>query len=141
MTTERVSFAALVLRHRTARLLTQEELAEKSGLSARAIQNIEAGRVLCPRRATVALLRDAFGLAGPEWTALDLAAREGRAQAAGPRIRRTEPSVAASVAAAAAHLRAGLELLVALDRPDALHAEFAQLPGREPNSAWYAAAP
>ena len=46
--------------------LTQEELAEKTGVSARSIRNLEAGRIAAPRSATVRLLADAFGLAGAD---------------------------------------------------------------------------
>src|SRR4051812_36424845 len=42
--------------------LTQEELAEKTGVSVRSIHNLEAGRIAAPRPATVRLLADAFGL-------------------------------------------------------------------------------
>lgn len=46
--------------------LTQEELAEKTGVSVRSIRNLEAGRIAAPRPATVRLLADAFGLAGAD---------------------------------------------------------------------------
>jgi tetratricopeptide (TPR) repeat protein/transcriptional regulator with XRE-family HTH domain len=45
---------------------TQEELAEHTGLSVRAIRDLESGRVRTPRRSSVRLLADAFGLQGDE---------------------------------------------------------------------------
>ncbi|MEO3855469.1 tetratricopeptide repeat protein [Acrocarpospora sp. B8E8] len=55
--------AALVITHRRRLGLTQEELADRSGLSVRAIRDIESGRVGSPRPTTLRLLADAFGLA------------------------------------------------------------------------------
>jgi tetratricopeptide (TPR) repeat protein len=49
-------------RHRLG--LTQEDLADRTGLSVRTIRDIEAGRVRMPRRASVRLLADAFNLRG-----------------------------------------------------------------------------
>ncbi|HEX6755733.1 MAG TPA: helix-turn-helix transcriptional regulator [Mycobacteriales bacterium] len=46
--------------------LTQEELAERSGLTARAISDLERGAVRRPRRTTVERLAAALGLAGAE---------------------------------------------------------------------------
>jgi hypothetical protein len=46
--------------------LTQEELAEKTGLGVRSIRYLERGRVRVPRSATVRLLAEAFGLEGIE---------------------------------------------------------------------------
>ncbi|MFC7546963.1 NB-ARC domain-containing protein [Plantactinospora sp. GCM10030261] len=42
--------------------LTQEELADRTGLSVRSIRNLESARVTQPRPATVRLLRDVLGL-------------------------------------------------------------------------------
>jgi tetratricopeptide (TPR) repeat protein/transcriptional regulator with XRE-family HTH domain len=47
---------------RTSAGLTQQELAERSGLSARAISNLERGRARQPYRTTVQRLADALGL-------------------------------------------------------------------------------
>jgi tetratricopeptide (TPR) repeat protein len=52
--------------HRRRCRLTQAELADRTGLSVRAIREIETGRVRVPRPASVRLLADAFGLDGPE---------------------------------------------------------------------------
>lgn len=45
---------------------TQEELAEHTGLSVRAIRDLESGRVQAPRQSSVRLLADAFGMQGAE---------------------------------------------------------------------------
>lgn len=71
------SFAVLVQRWRHAVNLTQEGLAERSGLSPRSIQNLESGRVSRPRRDSVRLLADALGLSGRARTEFEHAARIG----------------------------------------------------------------
>lgn len=55
---------ALVRRWRQRALLSQDELADRAGLSARTVRNVEAGRV--PRLETARLLADALQLTGPE---------------------------------------------------------------------------
>jgi DNA-binding XRE family transcriptional regulator len=57
-------FGQLVREHRRRLGLSQEELAERAGVSVRSIGKIEAGRIAMPRPATVRLLADAFGLHG-----------------------------------------------------------------------------
>jgi transcriptional regulator with XRE-family HTH domain len=59
---ETSAFGALLRRHRQAAGLTQEELAERARLSARAVIDLERGARLTPRRETVALLAEALGL-------------------------------------------------------------------------------
>jgi tetratricopeptide (TPR) repeat protein/transcriptional regulator with XRE-family HTH domain len=59
-------FGEVVRRHRRRLGLTQEELAEKTGVSVRGIGKIEAGRIATPRPATVRLLADAFELTGAD---------------------------------------------------------------------------
>lgn len=71
------TFAAMVQRWRHMANLTQEGLAERSGLSPRSIQNLERGRVSRPRRESVRLLADALGLTGADRTAFVHAARLG----------------------------------------------------------------
>lgn len=71
------TFAALVQRWRYAANLTQEGLAERSGLSPRSIQNLESGRVSRPRRDSVRLLADALGLTGRARAEFEHAARLG----------------------------------------------------------------
>jgi predicted ATPase/DNA-binding CsgD family transcriptional regulator/transcriptional regulator with XRE-family HTH domain len=57
------SFATLLRQHRIAAGLSQEELAERAGLSARAISDIERGVHRAPYRETVRLLSAALSLA------------------------------------------------------------------------------
>ena len=59
-----VTFAALLRKLRTQARLTQEELAEATGLSDRSISDLERGIATTPRRDTIRLLADALGLAG-----------------------------------------------------------------------------
>ncbi len=55
-------FAVLLRRHRRAVGLTQEALAERAGLSLRAVSDLERGVKTRPHRDTVALLAAALGL-------------------------------------------------------------------------------
>ncbi|MEW2625435.1 helix-turn-helix domain-containing protein [Streptomyces sp. NPDC048106] len=57
---------------------TIEELAEASGVSVRAIGDMERGRSRVPQRRTVVALADGLGLVGAEREALLVAARAGR---------------------------------------------------------------
>lgn len=68
-------FGALLSRHRRAAQLTQEELAERSGVSVRAVSDLERGIKRRPHRETVALLAEALGLAPEEHAAFERAAR------------------------------------------------------------------
>jgi len=52
--------------HRLRRGLSQEDLAERTGLSVRTIRYLESGRAGRPRPETARLLADAFGLEGEE---------------------------------------------------------------------------
>jgi tetratricopeptide (TPR) repeat protein len=58
-------FGELVRGRRVAAGLTQEELAERSGLGVRTISDIERGRIGRPHRRSVDLLCDALGLVRP----------------------------------------------------------------------------
>ncbi len=69
------SFGDLLRRHRLAAGLTQEELAERAGLSARGISDLERGTRSVPRKDTLALLLDALRLPAPERATLLAAAR------------------------------------------------------------------
>ncbi len=76
MVTDRSSrFGGLLRRHRKAAGLTQEELAEKARLSARAISDLERGLYQSPHRDTVALLAAALRLSDADRAALEAAAR------------------------------------------------------------------
>lgn len=55
-------FGELLRRERLAAGLTQEELAEKSGLSVRALSDLERGRIARPRRGTIRRIADALNL-------------------------------------------------------------------------------
>ncbi len=71
------SLANLIKQIRKNRDLTQEALAELSGLSTRLISDLERGIILKPRRDTVQMMADGLGLAGPERDAFVLLARHG----------------------------------------------------------------
>jgi transcriptional regulator with XRE-family HTH domain len=65
----------LLRRHRLAAGLTQEELAERSGLSVRAISNIERGRTAGPYSRSVRMLAQALKLPDQVREELQQAAR------------------------------------------------------------------
>ncbi len=71
----RGSFGFLLLRHRMAAGLSQQELAERAGLSRRGISDLERGARRSPYPATVRRLAEALGLAGPDKAALLESAR------------------------------------------------------------------
>jgi transcriptional regulator with XRE-family HTH domain len=71
------SFGELLRRARQAAGLTQEELAERAGLSRRGIADLEGGARRRPRKDTAALLAAALGLAGEDRAAFEAAARHG----------------------------------------------------------------
>jgi tetratricopeptide (TPR) repeat protein/transcriptional regulator with XRE-family HTH domain len=62
MTEDGAAFGARLLAWRQSAALTQEELAERSGLSLRTIGNLERGRTNYPHQDTVRRLADALGL-------------------------------------------------------------------------------
>src|SRR5215212_9467277 len=55
-------FGDLLRRHRTAAALSQEELAERAGVSVRALSDLERGVHRAPRLETVRMLAVALGL-------------------------------------------------------------------------------
>jgi transcriptional regulator with XRE-family HTH domain len=57
-------FAILLRASRTSAGLSQEELATRSGMSVRAIGNLERGRIRWPHPASVRRLADALDLSG-----------------------------------------------------------------------------
>jgi transcriptional regulator with XRE-family HTH domain len=75
------TFGHLLVGLRLDRGLSQEDLADRSGMSVRAIRYLECGRVLRPRRHSVSLLADALALADAERTAFTQLARR-----AGPHV-------------------------------------------------------
>jgi len=72
-------FAELLRRYRRAAGLTQEELAERTGLGVRSISDLERGVSRSPHKDTVALLAEALQLTSDERAAFADAARGGRA--------------------------------------------------------------
>lgn len=106
------SFSALLRRARRAAGLTQEQLAEQAGLSARAVSDLERGDRPA-RRSTLELLIPALGLGTHDRAALEQAAARARSLAL------RKPAVAAPAPpASAVVLPAGmLAVLVAAVRP------------------------
>ncbi len=76
-------FGALLRRHRVARTLTQEGLAELAGMSAAAIAALEAGRRRAPRLSTIANLAGALGLSDEQRAELAATAVPGASAADG----------------------------------------------------------
>ncbi|HET8631361.1 MAG TPA: helix-turn-helix domain-containing protein, partial [Thermomicrobiales bacterium] len=72
-------FGELLRGYRMAAGLSQEQLAERAGLSARAISDLERGVRRVPYPHTVAQLAAALGLTAPERARLAAAVRRGRA--------------------------------------------------------------
>jgi tetratricopeptide (TPR) repeat protein/transcriptional regulator with XRE-family HTH domain len=77
-------FGALLKRQRLARGLTQEALAERAGLSAHAISDLERGVNYAPRKETMRLLADALQLSDDERAQLEASARLPAAPAGPP---------------------------------------------------------
>jgi tetratricopeptide (TPR) repeat protein/transcriptional regulator with XRE-family HTH domain len=69
------TFGELTRRYRTAAGLTQEDLAERAGVSARSIGDIERGVSQRPHKDTVGLLAAALGLTGAARTKFEATAR------------------------------------------------------------------
>ena len=74
MTGEPASFGALLSRYRTAALLTQEQLAERAGLSTRGVSDLERGIKGKPRAFTVRQLSDALHLSPDDRATFEQAA-------------------------------------------------------------------
>src|SRR5215212_5088510 len=74
------AFGDLLRRHRVLGGMSQEELAERARLSARAISDLERGVKRTPRRDTVQMLVEALKLSGQMRTAFVTAARESAAR-------------------------------------------------------------
>jgi len=78
MESEPEPFGSLLRSFRIRNKLTQEELAEKSNLSVRAISDLERGIKLTPRRDTIELLAQALNLTEEEKARFDQSARAHR---------------------------------------------------------------
>lgn len=86
------TFGSLLRRHRTAAGLTQEALAERAGLSARGISDLERGERERPHFDTVELLAAALGLSDRDRAAFVAAARAAPGDPTTPlRVRQTCP--------------------------------------------------
>jgi tetratricopeptide (TPR) repeat protein/transcriptional regulator with XRE-family HTH domain len=94
-TVQPLSFGNLLLRYRSAAGLTQEALAERAHLSARAISDLERGVKHTPRHDTVRLLADALQLSAEERATFTAAARR---HAALSRTRDVGPHLTSAVA-------------------------------------------
>ncbi|MEV4509320.1 helix-turn-helix domain-containing protein [Dactylosporangium sp. NPDC049525] len=76
---------------RRAAGLTMEQLAERSGVSARAISDMERGHSRAPQTRTLAALADGLGLDGDARSGLTAAAKNARSASAAGRPRLCEP--------------------------------------------------
>ncbi|MEV5577237.1 NB-ARC domain-containing protein [Streptomyces parvus] len=115
------ALATALIRAREAACLTQEELAERSGLSVRAIRNLETGHTARPRKQSLRLLATALRLPpAASDTFLRLPRDEGPPAPGGP-----EP---AELPAAPRHRLVGREELVEALRTDLTRNEPAQRP-------------
>lgn len=85
------SFGELLRTYRTAAGLTQEELAERAGMSARGISDLERGARRTPYKGTVELLASALHLGPHERGAFIKAASHRRGSAVPPTDARTNP--------------------------------------------------
>ena len=81
------SFGALLKRHRRAVGLTQEELAERAGISVDTISALERGVNVSPRKDTIDLLADALALTPDQRAQLHTAARGRLAPISPPAVR------------------------------------------------------
>src|SRR5258708_6278491 len=81
------SFARLLRHHRLSRGLTQEELAERARLSARAISDLERGLKRTPRGSTVRLLARALDLSADQAATLLGVAQGGNPESSAERMR------------------------------------------------------
>ncbi|MEV6907492.1 NB-ARC domain-containing protein [Amycolatopsis sp. NPDC051071] len=74
------TFKALLKGYRVRADLTQEELAERSGVSVRAISDMERGIAKSPQRRTIESLAAPLSLTDEELTSLQKVAKQGRTQ-------------------------------------------------------------
>ena len=81
--------------YRLRQVMTQELLAERTGISVRALSDMERGRALSPQRRTIDLLVRGLGLHGEEADEFVALARSGRRPAAAGDRSRTAPPFAA----------------------------------------------
>lgn len=86
-------FGAALRRRRIAAGLSQEELAERAGLSVRGISDLERGARTTPRLATLRMLADALGLddAGRAELLAGAQGSDGEPRALAPQGRKRSP--------------------------------------------------
>lgn len=97
MLATRPEFGELLLQARLEALLTQEELAERSGVAARTISDLERGKAKAPRGDTVLRLADALKLSGPGRALFEAAARGREAPAVNGAARQPSGPIPESV--------------------------------------------
>ncbi|MFD2417139.1 ATP-binding protein [Amycolatopsis pigmentata] len=85
---ESLTFGKLLLGHRRAAGLTQVDLAEASGMSVRALRDLERGHSHAAQRRSAQALADALGLDGDDRELFLAVAREGRRRARTPDLPR-----------------------------------------------------
>ena len=86
---EHLTFGDILRRHRNAAVLTQEDLAARSGLSVDTISLLERGEHRRPHRYTMQSLADALGLSEPDRIRFETTARKAAGSAA---ARAAQPS-------------------------------------------------
>ncbi|MDX3663044.1 NB-ARC domain-containing protein [Streptomyces sp. ID05-26A] len=79
---QRSAFGQTLLRHRTAAGLSQAALALASGMSVRALRELERGRAAAAQERSTDLLADALGLTGDERVSFVMLAKQGRRRSA-----------------------------------------------------------
>jgi tetratricopeptide (TPR) repeat protein len=109
----------MVRAHRRRLGMSQEDVAGRSGLSVRGLRKIESGLIGRPRPATVRLLADVFGLAGPDRERFCNAALAAVGDAAGTTVPARLPADVAGFSGRAGHLRQLTDLLDAAGAPPA----------------------
>jgi predicted ATPase/transcriptional regulator with XRE-family HTH domain len=88
-----LGFAELVHRHRRSAGFSQREVAQRSGLSERAVRDLERGSTARPRRQSVQAMADALGLSGGALSTFLSAAQADRSGRPGP-VLAPEPAAA-----------------------------------------------
>ena len=115
---------ALLRRLRRAANLTQEELAERSGVSARTISDMERGLMRRARHETIILLAEALALTPSERAHFELAARAGYAGVAPAEP--PSPAQSPAMEGGMDHLAAQLTPLLGRERDEAAVAHLLQ---------------
>src|SRR5215204_4390803 len=105
------AFGQLLKRLRTAAYLTQQELAERAGVSLRLVSDLERGIILRPRRDTVQMLADGLGLADADREEFAAVARGRQPRAAPPSRRTNLPSPPTPLVGREAEVATALSLL------------------------------